>query len=348
MIGPKGVPSFGVPSFGVPGFGSSGGSSTLGLAPNSTTSVANNPAIGFGNSPFAPANGASVGAKVPFEDSAKTSESEVEWLRQVHTLADVTYSLPNPLSMSYRNRYSGTTSIAVKCGSDEKAYLFPQEVLMQNFRYFREQAPPAGDKVHHFQDITTPSFARLVRWTQTNSGSHEDPANPGRDYTVQELLDQMIAAHRLGLDNADKFHNHVVCLLATVLLRDRRKLSSEHINLVASHPSFAEDSLVMRVFVRAGLRPFLQSTMLSKEQVMMKSSAMPGHQSALGWNSILQHCRKLRLDNDDYALRVARHADDVMQSVGRTVDGTALFYDSLDDDEMKGRRTLHFGPEFSI
>ena len=34
--------------------------------------------------------------------------------------------------------------------------------------------------------------------------------------------------------------------------------------------------------------------------------------------------------------------------LGRTMDGVALFYDSLDNDAMKGRRKLDFNVAFSI
>jgi len=71
----------------------------------------------------------------------------------------------------------------------------------------------------------------------------------------------------------------------------------------------------MGVFVKAGFRPFLQSTMLSKALVW-KSSATPGHPKVFEWDSILQHCRQLRLCNEAYARRVARHVTEVMENAG--------------------------------
>jgi hypothetical protein len=247
--------------------------------------------------------------------------------------------------LSFSNRYFGTTSISVKCGSDEKTYVFPREVLMQNFQHFRDQVS-AEDTVHHH--IATLAFARLVRWTQTSPGSREDPANPDGDYTVQDLLDEIIAAHHLGLDDANKFKTHICCLLATILLKDRRKLSSEHLELVTLHPAFSEDDGVMEVFVRAGLRPFLQSTMLSNVPVWNSTRAKPGHAKAPDWISILEHCRQLRKDNKDYALGVAHHVSETLEKCGRALDGSVGFYDTLNDDEVKGRRELGFSVVFNM
>lgn len=251
--------------------------------------------------------------------------------------------------MACRNRYLGTTSIAVKCGFDEETYVFPREVLIQNFQHFRDKVS-AEASVHHLKDITTLAFARLVYWTQSSPGDREDPANPDGDYTVQDLLDQLIAVHHLGLDSPDKFETHTCCLLATVLLRDRRKLSSKHIILVKSHPAFAEASGVMKVFVRAGMRPFLQATMLSHAPVWNSNRAAPGHIETGEWLSILRHCRQLRTDNKEYALRVAEHVSEMLEKCARTLGGHALFYDSLDEDEMKGKRRsgLGFDVAFSM
>ncbi|KAH8905199.1 hypothetical protein BR93DRAFT_970011 [Coniochaeta sp. PMI_546] len=191
------------------------------------------------------------------------------------------------------------------------------------------------------------AFARVVRWTQTDPRSREDPANPTGDHAVSELLDQIIAAHHLGLDDLKEFEAHISCLLATILLQDRRKLSSAHIDIVDSHECFEKNSPVMRVLFKAGVRPFLQLTMLSPAP-MWVSHATPGHTDAKVWLEVIRHCRQLRADHKRYALNVAQQTARTLETCSRSLHGDVLFHDPLDGDEMKGRRRLDFDLTFSI
>jgi hypothetical protein len=222
---------------------------------------------------------------------------------------------------------------------------------MQNFRHFRDrsdQQDPGKETIHHLKDVTTLTFARLVRWTQTSHDSYEDPANPDTVYTVKEILDQSIASHDLGLIKPSLHIIHISCLLATVLLRDRRKLTADHISLVMSHTAFSMNGQVFKVLVRSGMRPFLQGALMRKAPDWAPPRALPGHADGQEWVSILKHCRQLRAENKEYAVCVAQHGADVLENAKRSLDGHAVFYDSLDEDEMKGRRKLFFTVTFSI
>lgn len=266
-------------------------------------------------------------------------------------------SLTNVSCLVFRNRYFGTQSIAVKCGSDDDTYVFPQEVLMRNFQYFRttlkkedtspDNNPSEGVHNVHLENITTVAFARVVRWTQTDPRNREDAANPAGDYSIDGLLDEMIAAHHLGLDSIKEFEAHTCCLLATILLKDRRKLSSRHINIVESHKDFGKSSLVMKVFARAGVRPFLQSTMLSQAAVFQRL-VRPGHKDAVEWLAIIRHCRQLRADNNRYSNMIGKYVARALETASRGISGEVRFHDPLDDDEMKGRRMLGVDVVFSI
>lgn len=228
---------------------------------------------------------------------------------------------------------------------------------MRNFQYFRsllknEESTEKHKQAEailnvHLEGLTTAAFARVVRWTQTEPRNREDPGNPRRDHTIDGLLDEIIAAYHLGLDDLLTFRRHISCLIATILLHDRRQMASKHIKLVGSHEAFGKQSRVMKVFVRAGTRPFLQLTMLSQAP-MWQVSANPGHGSVDEWLAIIRHCRQLWAENRQYQLGVVNCVSRMLETCSRTVSGAALFHDPLDDDEMKGQRNLDFNVAFGI
>lgn len=228
---------------------------------------------------------------------------------------------------------------------------------MRNFQYFRNllKNEESTDKHKHaeailsvhLEGLTTAAFARVVRWTQTEPRNREDPGSPRGDHKIDGLLDEIIAAHHLGLDDLVTFRTHIACLIATILLHDRRQMTSKHIKLVESHKAFGKQSRVMKVFVRAGTRPFLQLTMLSQAP-MWQVSANSGHGSVDEWLAIIRHCRQLHAENRQYQFNVVALVSRMLEACSRTVGGGALFYDPLDDDEMKGRRRLGFNVAFGI
>ncbi|KAB5551103.1 hypothetical protein GE09DRAFT_1124903 [Coniochaeta sp. 2T2.1] len=171
-------------------------------------------------------------------------------------------------------RYFGTIPVAVRCGSDDKTYVFPKEVLTQNFEFFRNElqnvddandddddAAPKGAPGVNLPDITAAAFARLLRWTQADESDREDAANPpDGDHTIDELLDEIVAASYLGLDSIDELETHICCLISTILLKDRRKLTAEHILRTETHDAFrhvTNGGGVAKVFRKAGVRPLL-------------------------------------------------------------------------------------------
>ncbi|KAB5580197.1 hypothetical protein GE09DRAFT_1279172 [Coniochaeta sp. 2T2.1] len=262
-------------------------------------------------------------------------------------------------------RYFGTTPVAVRCGSDDKTYVFPKEVLTQNFEFFRNElqsnedaadddndAPKGAPRVH-LPDITAAAFARLVRWTQADESDREDAANPpDGDHTIDELLDEIVAASYLGLDSIDELETHICCLISTILLKDRRKLTAEHIKRTETHDAFkhvTNGGGVARVFRKAGVRPLFQMTMLASSMTpFMAAFVKPGHAQLGEWLAIVRHCRQLREDNAAYATSVMREVTEHLAKCGRGFDGRPVFLDPLDDDEMKGRRSLGFATEFTM
>jgi hypothetical protein len=155
--------------------------------------------------------------------------------------------------------------VKVTFGSDETAYAFPEEVLMDKFKYFSSALQRNNDgpvfvegkiQAIHIHDVTARSFARLFKWVQADLGVFHDCG------TISHLLQAIIAADYLGLEKRffTGFENYVIERLAVVLLQDRRKLIPTYLDLVETHSAF-RNKKIWRFFGKAGVRPFLQEFM---------------------------------------------------------------------------------------
>lgn len=198
--------------------------------------------------------------------------------------------------------------------------------MIDNFRYFesalrRDEDQPVfiegrTDCVH-LEDITTRAFSRLFRFVGTQPYVYNDCAD------MDHLLDAILAADYLGLKNFAQHEVHIVERLRLLLLEDRRRLTAAHLELVATHNAF-KNTRVWRTFAKAGVKPFLQESMLELEYTSEKGkkhgrdTTFPGR-APYGegyfpevWKSILEHCRDLRRSNKDYAA-------DVMEQLSKTL-----------------------------
>lgn len=212
----------------------------------------------------------------------------------------------------------GTRTISLEFGADKALYLFPQEVLTHHFRYFETALQMKSNQAtfiegltchFHLQEITARGFARLYKTIVINfPESHYEHCD-----NIDHTLEAIVAADYLGFVAFENYDSLLFPgFISVALMRDRTKLTTAHLQLVASHPAF-KSKYIWKVFAKAGVRPCMQAFMLednkqSRECLAdghsLMSRPQPGHKDPEVWRSIIRHYRDLRKNSTGYAAEV--------------------------------------------
>jgi hypothetical protein len=224
----------------------------------------------------------------------------------------------------FSDHYGGSYAVALTFQTSDRHYIFPREVLVEGFDYFKEVLGEAIDSERqtrslNLDEISSETFALLLRYVQARDASalralvFQDVGN------VDQLIEVLIAADYLEITVFQEITELVCNRLAVEILLDRRKLTSSHVDLVALHitPETSWANCLWNVLAWAGVRPFLQdyfSNWKETSSAVRGSWPCPGHRDAEQWGLIVLHCRQLRQENDKHALDVAERVTQVLKS----------------------------------
>lgn len=241
--------------------------------------------------------------------------------------------------------------MALKFGEDPETYLFPMDALTKPFKYFALALKTENGMAFHegmtkcvqLREIGAEGFARLLKWLQTHPKGVNDWGINSSD-SIDHMLQIVIAADYLQLE-PDLFRfleAYIFKCLGNVLLQDRRNLTAAHIELVHSHAAFKSMKIWKR-FAAAGVRPFLQQSLLNGADNKLKEKLAPGHRNMEKWIQIVKHSVDLWKKHDAYAL-------EVMCYVSRTITrGLPIISDPLDCERWaKNVPDLGFSTKFTI
>jgi hypothetical protein len=253
------------------------------------------------------------------------------------------------------NRDGKQDIVSIKFQSDPELFYFPKKLLTDHFEYFdtalrTNGSEPRFEEGHalHFSlaTVSARSFGFMLEWIQNGRSSHPWALYEHKKNTdigcdvIDHVLRAAIAADYLLLLSASEgrwysFEDYMCLLLANLLLKDRRKLSLAHINLVQTHPAFVRGRPYPRpnygelgkIMAEAAVRPCLQEVMSDdmefddEEYDDYVECATPdpqrpipeaGHEKYKDWRIIIRHCKSLRGRNDKFAA-------DVLNAVSKAI-----------------------------
>ncbi|KAH8905198.1 hypothetical protein BR93DRAFT_999352 [Coniochaeta sp. PMI_546] len=241
------------------------------------------------------------------------------------------------------NRYGGSSAVTVSFQTNDSKYIFPREVLVNCFSYFKRtlvmgmnQAVLSGGQGHclNLPKISSESFALLLRHAQDPTPETFADCND-----IDQLLQVLIAGSYLGYMDFYRILRLISGRLAVELLVDRRKLTSAHLDLVTLHNTSSISSTwgrnIWTTLAKAGVRPFVQEFFADLEETsaaVTGNGPRPGHRDLEQWRLIVRHCRQLRRENTKYAVEVRELVAKMLRNrrLAKSLVGTEAAQSSVD------------------
>lgn len=162
----------------------------------------------------------------------------------------------------------------------------------------------------------------------------------------------MICADYLGLDSPGvtlvDFEDYMIGQLRAMLLYDHKQVKVRHLELAETHSAFSSKK-IWCVLAQAGVRPYLQQYMLHPGYKLKHIEPQCPGKSAWasdGWIRVIRRHRKLRTDNERYALKVMKEVSKTLLAGRLEQHGKSGSSKTVGWDAVRYHDPLYVGPRF--